>query len=209
MDRTLVRKNTAQLYVRYQRTIGEATLRDSMRVAMWMAQYTLGIVDAEGVAVRALRSLEGMHETVRAARCDDWFHRDVFKHVSDTARRTVHRHLDAGDVCGIVTGASRYAARPLARHLRIPHIIATELERDARGYFTGKHIQPLCYGVGKIERAQALAVEHGFSLADAVFYSDSVTDVPLMERVGTAVAVNPDPRLTRIARARGWRVERW
>ena len=209
MDRTLVRKNTAQLYVRYQRSIGEATWRDTARVALWMAQYTMGIVDAEKIAVRALRPLAGMHETVLATRCDDWFHRDVARHVGDTARRTVDRHLRAGDMCAIVTGASRYAARPLARHLGIPHIIATELERDALGFFTGRHVHPLCLGIGKIARSQALAEQHGFTLADAVFYSDSISDVPLMERVATAVAVNPDSRLERMARERGWRIERW
>ena len=57
MDRTLVRRNTAQLYVRYQRKIGEATWADTARVAYWMVQYTLGVVDAEGVARRALLPL--------------------------------------------------------------------------------------------------------------------------------------------------------
>ncbi|MGZ3423221.1 MAG: HAD family hydrolase [Polyangiales bacterium] len=209
MDRTLVRKNTAQLYVRYQRRNGEASMLDSLRVAWWVAQYTIGIVDAEGVAVKVLRGLEGIHENVMAARCDDWFRRDVVHHVGEEARRTVARHLGSGDVCAIVTGAWRYSADPLARALEIPHVIATELERDAEGRFTGRHIQPLCYGHGKIARSEALAKEHGYSLRDATFYSDSISDLPLLEAVGTPVAVNPDPRLLRVARARGWRIERW
>jgi HAD superfamily hydrolase (TIGR01490 family) len=209
MDRTLVRKNTAQLYVRYQRRIGEATVLDSVRAAWWMLQYTFGIVDAEGVAVRVLRTVAGTHETSMAARCDDWFRRDVARHVGDQARRAVDRHLRAGDVCAIVTGATRYAAGPLARALGIEHVIATELERGPDGRFTGRHVQPLCYGMGKIARSEALAAAHGLTLRDAVFYSDSISDLPLLERVGRAVAVNPDPRLARIARARGWPIERW
>jgi HAD superfamily hydrolase (TIGR01490 family) len=209
MDRTLVRRNTAQLYVRYQREIGEAGWRDSLRVAWWLAQYTLGVVDAEAIAVRAIRSIGGMEEIVLAHRCDDWFHRFVAPHVSDVGRRTVMRHLDAGDVCAIVTGASIYSAVPLARALRIPHVVATELECDPRGVFTGRHIPPLCYGVGKIERAQKLAKTHGFSLDDAVFYSDSISDLPLFERVRERVVVNPDPRLSRLAKKRGWKIERW
>jgi HAD superfamily hydrolase (TIGR01490 family) len=209
MDRTLVRRNTAQLYVRFQREIGEAGWRDSLRVAWWLAQYTLGVVDAEAIAVRAIRSIGGMEEIVLAHRCDDWFHRFVAPHVSDVARRTVFRHLDAGDVCAIVTGASSYSAVPLARALRIPHVVATELECDARGVFTGRHVPPLCYGTGKIARAEKLAQTHGFSLDDAVFYSDSLTDLPLLERVREPVVVNPDPRLARVAKKRGWRVERW
>jgi HAD superfamily hydrolase (TIGR01490 family) len=209
MDRTLVRKNTAQLYVRYQRKIGEATWRDTAKVAWWMVQYTFGIVDYEKVAVSALRSLRGVHETILASRCDDWFHSDVAPHVSDEGRRAVHRHLDAGDVCAIVTGASRYAAQPLARSLGIPHVVSSELECDAEGNFTGRHVPPLCLGEGKIARTERLAREHGFDVRDAVFYTDSISDLPLMERVRTAVAVNPDPRLARVARERRWRVERW
>ena len=209
MDRTLVRKNTAELYVRHQRAIGEATLVDSLRVAYWLAQYTLGIVDAEAVAVRALKQLAGMDETVFASRCDDWFEHDVRPHVSDVGRRAVHAHLDAGDLCAIVTGATRYGAGPLARTLGIPHVIATELECDDRGVFTGRHVPPLCYGTGKLERVDRLAKEHGFALADAVFYSDSISDLPLLEAVATPVVINPDLRLGRIGRARGWRIERW
>ena len=208
MDRTLVRKNTAALYVRYQREIGEATLVDGLRAGVWLLQYTLGIVDAEAVAVKAMRQVIGQHETVLASRCDDWFRRDVAKHIGCDARRAVDRHLAAGDICAVVTGASVYSARPLARLLGIPHVIATELECDEAGRFTGRTIH-LCYGKGKIARSEALAQQHNSSLDDAVFYSDSISDLPLLERVGTPIVVNPDPRLGRVAKQRNWRVERW
>jgi phosphoserine phosphatase len=77
------------------------------------------------------------------------------------------------------------------------------------GAFTGRLVEPLCYGVGKLARARELAARVGFDLDEATFYSDSYTDLPLLEAVRTPVAVNPDPRLARLARRRGWRVERW
>ncbi len=209
MDRTLVRRETASLYVRYQREIGEATWRDTARVAFWVAQYTLGIVDAESVAARVIQSFAGMPETVLSARCDDWFRRFVEVHVCDRGREAVQRHRAAGEVVAIVTGASSYTARPLARRLGIDHVIASELEVGPGGCFTGKFIPPLCYGVGKIERTQHLARELGFVLAESTFYSDSYTDLPLLEHVAEPVVVNPDPRLARVARRRGWRVEVW
>jgi HAD superfamily hydrolase (TIGR01490 family) len=209
MDRTLVRKNTAQLYVRYQRRIGEASLRDTARVSWWMLQYTLGVVDAEEVAVRAVAQVAGMAETVLAHRCDDWFRTDVETHICDEARRAVQRHRDAGDVIAIVTGAFRYAGDPCARALGIAHVVATELEIDSAGAFTGKHVQPLNYGAGKITRTERLATALGLSLDDAIFYSDSISDLPLFDRVSERIVVNPDPRLRRVARHRGWRIERW
>lgn len=209
MDRTLVRKETASLYVRYQRSIGEARLRDAVRVLYWVGQYTLGVVDAPEVAARAAKSLTGIPELVMATRCDDWFRKEVEPHVCDLGRRAVELHRARGDVLAIVTGASPYAARPLARRLGIPHVLASELEVDPQGRFTGRFEEPLCYGVGKIERARRLAHQLGFDLRDSTFYSDSYTDLPLLEHVREPVVVNPDLRLARAARKRGWRVERW
>lgn len=209
MDRTLVRKETASLYVRYQREIGEATLADLMRTLYWVGQYTLGILDAEKVATRSMGLLRGTPEVVMAARCDDWFSRYVEEHITDGGREAVRRHQEAGDICAIVTGATFYGSRPLARRLGIEHVVATELEVDGAGRFTGRPSWPLCLGEGKLQRAEALAARAGFALEEATFYSDSVSDLPLLMRVAEPVAVNPDPRLLREARRRGWRIERW
>lgn len=209
MDRTLVRRETASLYIRYQRDVGEATFKDSLRVGYWVLQYTLGIIDAKKVAERALAQFRGMPESHLESRCEDWFRRYVEVHVSDRARDVVAAHLASGDTCAIVTGASPYAARPLAKALAIPHVVASELEIDSDGRFTGRPSYPLCYAEGKLERATKLAQRLGFELRDSVFYSDSITDLPLLEAVGEAVCVNPDFRLRRVARKRGWRIEVW
>jgi HAD superfamily hydrolase (TIGR01490 family) len=209
MDRTLVRLETASLYVRYQRDIGEATWQDMLRTMYWVGQYTMGVLDAPKVAEKVLLTLRGMPETVMAARCDDWFGRYVERHICDAGRDAVRRHQAAGDFCAIVTGASPYASRPLARRLGIEHVVSSVFEIDSEHRFTGRAEQPLCFGDGKVERALALAQRSGFRLEESVFYTDSVSDLPLLERVAEPVAVNPDPRLRRIAERRGWRVERW
>ncbi len=209
MDRTLVRKETATLYVRYQRDIGEASLGDLLRAMFWVGQYTFGVLDAPKLAEKVLLALRGMPETVLAARCDDWFARYVEHHITDAGREAVRRHREAGDLCAIVTGTSPYAAGPLARRLAIDHVVSTVFELDADRRFTGRAVYPLCLGEGKVERAEGLAREHGFRLDEAVFYSDSVSDLPLLERVAEPVVVNPDPRLRRVAERRRWRIERW
>jgi HAD superfamily hydrolase (TIGR01490 family) len=209
MDRTLVRRETASLYVRYQRERGQANWRDTLRVSFWVAQYTLGVIDIHDVVSRAIQEFAGTSETVLSARCDDLFLFMVERLVTDRGRRAVEAHRERGDVLAIVTGASPYAARPLARLLRIDHVVASELEVDEARCFTGNPILPLCYGEGKVLRASRLADIHGFRLEEATFYSDSVTDLPLLERVREPVAVNPDARLYRVAKKRGWRTERW
>lgn len=208
LDRTLVRKETATLYVKWQREVGQATTRDLARVMFWVAQYTLGILDAPAVAGRAVATLRGKPEREMIDECESWFRSHVLPHVADEGRRAVERHKQAGDLVAIVTGATPYVARPLARLLGIDNVVASELE-VVDGRFTGRPVEPLCYGEGKVVRAERLALELGFALEDSVFYTDSLTDLPLLLRVGDRVVVNPDPRLRRLARRRAWRVEAW
>lgn len=197
------------MYVRYQYARGEATLLDLAKVSYWVLQYTFGVIDAERVAASALRSLRGTDEAALAKRCEEWFEEMVRPHVAERGRAAVKKHLAEGDIVAIVTAATPYASRPLAKELGIQHIAASNLELDERNRFTGRLEKPFCYGPGKIARAEALGKELGFSLDEAIFYSDSYTDLPLLERAGDRVCVNPDPRLRRVARARGWRIEKW
>jgi HAD superfamily hydrolase (TIGR01490 family) len=209
MDRTLVRKETASLYVRYQRSRGEAGTRDLLRVLFWVGQYTLGFIDAPAIAKKALASYVGVEESVTQERCEEFFTQYVHQHVAALGRAAVEHHRAQGDLLAIVTGATPYMARPLARHLAIPHVVGSELEVDSTGRFTGRPVEPLCLGEGKLVRAEQLARDLGFRLDEAIFYSDSLTDLPLLERVAEPVAVNPDPRLSLVAKKRGWRIERW
>ncbi len=209
MDRTLVRRDTATLYVRYQRDVGEVGPRTQAKVAWWIFQYTLGVVDAEGVAEKALADFRGREERWMEVNCRDWYQRYVRPHISERGRAAVEAHRAAGDFMAVVTGATRYAAEPLADELGIAHVVCTELEVSSLGRFTGRVVKPMCYGDGKVARAERLAKAEGFELSDAVFYSDSITDLPLLERAGEAVVVNPDARLRRVARRRGWSIVSW
>jgi HAD superfamily hydrolase (TIGR01490 family) len=209
MDRTLVRHETARLYLRYAREHGALSWADEAKALWWMAGYAAGLVDAREVAVRALCALEGTYETVLAARCDDWFRRDVERHVCDAGRRAVEEHRARGEVVAIVTAAIPHVARPLARRLAIDHVVASELEVAADGRLTGRLTGPLNYAETKVARAAELASRLGFRVEEAAFYSDSSSDLPLLQAVGQPVAVNPDAKLERVARVRGWRIERW
>ena len=107
----------------------------------------------------------------------------------------------------LATGSTQYAARPVARGLGIEHVLSSELE-VANGVFTGRPAA-LCFGHHKVRLAEQWAAEHGVDLAKSTFYSDSYNDLPLFQRVGVPVAINPDPRLRRHAQQRGWRIAQW
>lgn len=209
MDRTLLKKDTAALYTRYRRDRGEVGVRDVLQVGWWMFQYTMGVIDAPRVAVKALESFRGREERWLIESCEGWFKEYVLEHVQMKGRQAVDRHRAQGDVVAIVTGATPYAANPLAKELGIETVVCTTLEVDENGRFTGRPIEPLCYGAGKLELAKRAGDRLGFRVEEATFYSDSITDVPLLEAVKTPIVVNPDRRLRRVAARRGWPVEAW
>jgi putative phosphoserine phosphatase/1-acylglycerol-3-phosphate O-acyltransferase len=106
----------------------------------------------------------------------------------------------------ILSAATQYVVEPVARAVGIEDVLCTRLEVK-NGLFTGKVIEPACYGPGKVHYARQYAAQHGAELSDAYFYSDSDVDLPLLELVGHPVAVNPDKKLTAVARQRGWPIE--
>ena len=194
--------------MKYERELGEATWLDALRTALWVLEYTMGVLDAPKVAERALARYRGVEEEKMVRRARAWFASHVLRHVCEAGRRAVHEHKAAGDLVAIVTGATPYVAIPLAEELGIEHVVASELEVEG-GRLTGKPCYPLCYGEGKVARAERLAREQGFDLHQSTFYTDSLSDLPLLEQVAHPVLVNPDWRLRRVGARRGWRVERW
>jgi HAD superfamily hydrolase (TIGR01490 family) len=209
MDRTLLKKDTAALYTQYRRDLGEAGIKDMLRVGWWMMQYTMGVIDAPRVALKALEHFRGREERWLVESCQGWFKEYVLEHVQPKGREAVARHRAQGDVVAIVTGATPYAANPLAAELGIETVVCTTLEVDGDGRFTGRPIEPLCYGAGKVELARRAGERLGFRVEEATFYSDSITDVPLLEVVKTPIVVNPDRRLRRVAQKRGWPIQDW
>jgi HAD superfamily hydrolase (TIGR01490 family) len=122
------------------------------------------------------------------------------------ARALVARHLDAGALTALVTATNDFVTAPIAREFGIEHLIATCAEHDGHGY-TGRIAGTPAFRDGKVVRTDAWLAGLGLAwdrFAVSHFYSDSVNDIPLMERVGSPVATNPDARLRAHAQARGW-----
>ncbi|MBI5513106.1 MAG: HAD family hydrolase [Deltaproteobacteria bacterium] len=208
LDRTLVRVNSAGLWARRELRRGKARRRDVLRVSWWVLRYTLGVLDVEDLARQATRPLKGMREDDFARRVDAWVRAEVLPYLTERAREEVARRKDRGEPCVILTSSSRYAAGPVAEALHIDHILASALKVED-GLFTGEPEYPVCYGQGKVTVAEAWAGAHGVDLGQSAFYTDSISDMPMLERVGEPVAINPDPRLRWTAWRRGWRSERW
>lgn len=207
MDHTVLRKDTGMSWMRFLRRRGELSGSGLARAVWWSLLYKAAVLDMEVLARRLSASLEGEDEAEMIAKCAVWYQSDVAPMVTPAARHALAAHRNAGDVVVLATGATQYAALAVAGGLGIEHTLCSRLEVDA-GRFTGR-LAAMCFGPHKVTLAERFAEAEGIDLARSTFYSDSYNDLPMLERVGTAVAVNPDLRLWRHARARGWRIEHW
>lgn len=126
--------------------------------------------------------------------------------IRESARALVERHR--GDLRAVITATNSFVTAPIVRAFGIEHLIATEPEqRD--GAFTGQVTDIPCFREGKVQRLEAWLSTQGRDLSSfdaSWFYSDSLNDLPLLERVTHPVAVDPDETLRAHARARGWPV---
>ncbi|MDU9411022.1 HAD family hydrolase [Pseudomonas sp. zfem005] len=114
-------------------------------------------------------------------------------------------HRAAGDKLVIITATNRFVTGPIAARLGVETLLATECEME-NGRYTGRTTDVPCFRDGKVTRLERWLAETGLSLEGASFYSDSLNDLPLLERVTRPVAVDPDPKLRAEAERRGWPV---
>ena len=209
MDRTLVPFNSGLSYVRYERRHGRVGHLAVARASLWMVGYHLGVIDMEAAFRHALDLYRGVPADELARRTRAWFAEAVAPKLSGGAREGLAWHRAQGHEVVLLTSSSGYAARAAADAWGLDGWIANRFCQDAEGLLDGSWESPLCYGEGKIVHAERWAAARGASLDSAWFYSDSVSDLPMLSRVAHPRVVNPDPRLRRAARRRGWEVLRW
>jgi HAD superfamily hydrolase (TIGR01490 family) len=176
--------------------------------AAYYEQYKAGTLDIHEFLGFALRPLAA-HTPEDLARWHAGFMRARIRPaMTPQARALVRRHLDAGDLCAVVTATNSFVTAPIAREFGVPHLVATEPERNGER-FTGRVAGTPCFREGKIARVRDWLAAQGRKLADfgaSTFYSDSHNDLPLLELVSRPVAVDPDPALAAEAARRGWPV---
>ncbi len=129
--------------------------------------------------------------------------------IRPAALELVRRHRHRGDRLALVTSTNDFITAPIAAAFAIDALIATRLERDAGHRLTGRIAGTPAFREGKVARVGQWLAESGAAWADferIAVYSDSLNDLPLLERATDAVATNPSPELEAIARARGWRI---
>jgi putative phosphoserine phosphatase/1-acylglycerol-3-phosphate O-acyltransferase len=205
MDKTILSENSATLYMRYRYQRGEMSKRDLLMGFGAYIKYKIGILDIRGWTLGMMEQFSGQREKQLEEEAIAWVEDMVVETIYPEAERLVAEHVAESHVVAIVSGATAFVVRPIATRLGIEHILYTRLEVE-NGSFTGRVIEPICFEEGKIYWLQQFIDEQGIDLAKSYFYSDSITDLPLLDLVGHPVATNPDPLLYRTAVKRRWPV---
>ncbi len=117
----------------------------------------------------------------------------------------INAHKAAGHKVFMVSASPEEIVVPLSKHLGADGAVATIAATDRNGKYTGE-VEFYSYGPYKVDAMEALALEHDLDLSESYAYTDSVTDIPMLEAVGFPVVVNPDRGLARVAAERDWEV---
>jgi HAD superfamily hydrolase (TIGR01490 family) len=205
LDRTLISGSSAFVFATAARRAGLMGTRQLARDGMSALTFKLrGASDDKSAAVRdrILGAVSGMRQDDLVALNAEVLPRLLDK-IRPEARRLLDLHRHAGRNTYIVSAAPVEIVESLAHSLGMTAGIGTRGE-VVDGAYTGRLAGPFVYGAGKVTAMEEFARWDGLDLAQCYAYSDSSSDLPMLQAVGHPVAVNPDSRLARHARASGW-----
>lgn len=207
LDHTLLPLDSDHAWGQYTTRLGWTDAESfAQRNDAFYRQYQQGELDIHAYvrfATQAARE-RGLKASMLAHQA---FMRDVIMPaIRPEATALVQRHRAQGDRLLIVTATNEFVTAPIAKALGIDTLIAVQLERDPKGELTGQISGIPSFGRGKVDRLQQWLEQQGLTWEGirSTFYSDSINDLPLLEKVNHPVATNPDARLRAAAQQRGW-----
>ncbi|MDP2828206.1 MAG: HAD family hydrolase [Sulfuricellaceae bacterium] len=171
-------------------------------------QYKAGTLDIHEFLDFQLKPLARHPRSQLDAWHSDFMQHKILPIVTAKGRELVSRHQKESDLVAIVTATNSFVTAPIAREFGVTHLIATEPEQVG-GEFTGMVAGLPSFREGKITRLEDWLAGQGLSwanISESWFYSDSLNDLPLLQKVSHPVAVDPDDTLRAYAEAHGWPV---
>jgi HAD superfamily hydrolase (TIGR01490 family) len=204
VDHTITSKSTGRRFAECAQRDGHFPWYRLLVVPIFYLRYRYGAIGSDEF-MKYLLPLKGLTRDELMSLTRECFETLVRHDLYAEAVEEVRRHLDAGRHVVLATSSLDIIVEPLAEHLGVSDMICTHVE-FAEGYATGRSANPPSFGEEKERQVLAFIREHGEEPTDCSFYSDSSHDLPLLQAVGTPIAVNPDRRLRRVAEREGWAV---
>lgn len=208
LDDTLINKDANSLWIRWRaRRERWALVEAFLALASLYRAYKKGRITHWRLSNYYRTRTRGMTLAEYQQRVERFFEERGQLHIYPQAASLLFAYQRQGAELVMITGADDVVAQVYARALGIRHVISNRLRlQDNR--ITGLE-RPLCYGHGKVTLAKRFLNERGLNFRDAVFYTDSHADLPLLEQVGQPVVLNPNPQLREAAAEHGWPCLDW
>jgi len=168
-------------------------------------QYQLGTLDIFEYSAFSFKPLsECSMEQLRILH-NEFMQEVIRPMMGDKAKSLVKQHQQQGHILMVITATNSFITRPIVEAFGIDNLLATD-PKIVNGRYTTEIEGIPCFHEGKVRRLENWLAQNNVSLAGSCFYSDSHNDLPLMEIVETAIAVDPDEKLAAVARQRGWQI---
>ena len=179
-----------------------------LNAAVLSLEFRLRIRDQLKIIDEMVSWVKGIPENSIDDLCTEVFNEVIFPSVYKDAISEIELHKAKNAKVVILSSALTTICRQMAEHLSIDDIICSGLEvKD--GYMTGRPLGHLCFGEEKAVRLKRYCEIFNFSLSETWFYGDSVSDTHALNAVGNPVCVNPDKKLRKTAKSRGWKIVNW
>lgn len=205
LDRTILKVNSATAIVEEARKRGMMSPKQFRHAVFLSILHKLDLGNPTKMINRMLSWLKGMEEGALMQVCQDVFDNNLVDTIRPEILESMEFHRKKGGAIVLLSSATSLICEPVSMHLQLEEVISTNLESE-KGKLTGFTQGKLIYGKEKKVEMHSFCKKHQYKPADAYYYGDSHTDFHVMAAVGNPVAVAPDKRLLRIARARKWPV---
>ena len=212
LDHTLLPIDSDHSWGEYTISIGWRDAAEFKRANdAFYDQYKAGTLDPHDYLRFATQAIRAQGATKSIAARAGFMVSIIENAIRKQALDLLAQHREAGDTMLLVTATNEFVTAPIAKRLGFAddHLIAVQLETDATGWYTGERVGELSFREGKITRVEQWLAARGKTWDDvrsSTFYSDSMNDLSLLEKVDTPVATNPDDTLRALATERGWRI---
>jgi putative phosphoserine phosphatase/1-acylglycerol-3-phosphate O-acyltransferase len=208
LDQTLLAGFSAASFFRERLFSGRMAPRELVESILGTFSFAVGRTGFSGLMAASTAAYRGLAESAMQEIGEEVFEKYLATQIYPESRALVEAHREMGHTLAIVSSATPYQADPLARDMKIPHVLCTRLEVED-GVFTGRIVKPTCWGEGKATAARDLASQYDLDLSQSYFYTDSHEDLPLLMDVGRPRPLNPNRQLAQIAKERRWPVRRF
>ena len=169
-------------------------------------QYYEGNLDYDEWAEFALSTMKGKTPFDLEELLSKFLSTVIEPMINIYALRLLHKHHHDNDIMLLASATNSVLVEPIARRLGFENIVATEVE-IIDGVYTGKVYGRPALGQGKLTKVEEWAAQNNIKdFKDAIFYSDSINDLPLLSEVGVPIAVNPDDQLRNLSIKNNWEV---